>query len=212
MRRLLSINKVMLIRSITLLLLTSTAIRTSLCVVSNIPSSLLELPLEGHLSFDELHHVAKDFGNRFQYLPSAILYPKSVSDIALTIEHIWQMGRYSDLKVAARGHGHSLQGQSQTHQGIVINMESLKSPAIKVHMGKSPYVDVPGGELWINILRESLKYGLAPRSWTDYLHLTVGGTLSNAGISGQAFRHGPQISNVRQLEVITGTVKQSLCK
>ncbi|KAI4384645.1 hypothetical protein MLD38_002767 [Melastoma candidum] len=84
-------------------------------------------------------------------------------------------------------------------------MESLKNTKIKIDpTGKFPYVDVSGGELWINILRESLKYGLAPKSWTDYLHLTVGGTLSNAGISGQAFRHGPQISNVHQLEVITG--------
>lgn len=198
-----------LITNIALLLLICTAVRTSLCVISSVPSSLSELPLDGHLSFDELHHVAKDFGNRFQFLPSAILYPKSVSDIALTIEHIWQMGPYSDLTVAARGHGHSLQGQSQTHQGIVIHMESLKSPQMKVHRGKSPFVDVSGGELWINVLRESLKYGLAPKSWTDYLHLTVGGTLCNAGISGQAFRHGPQISNVRQLEVITGTMKQT---
>ncbi|OWM78420.1 hypothetical protein CDL15_Pgr016144 [Punica granatum] len=199
-----NITSILVVRSITLLLLSCTAIRTTVGVISSIPSSLAELPLDGHLSFDELHHIAKDFGNRFQYLPSAILYPKSVSDIALTVEHIWQLGPYSDLTIAARGHGHSLQGQSQTHRGIVINMESLKSPLMKVHRGKSPFVDVSGGELWINILRESLKYGLAPKSWTDYLHLTVGGTLSNGGISGQAFRHGPQISNVHQLEVITG--------
>jgi cytokinin dehydrogenase len=32
----------------------------------------------------------------------------------------------------------------------------------------------------------------------------VGGTLSNAGISGQAFHHGPQISNVYELDVVTG--------
>jgi hypothetical protein len=36
------------------------------------------------------------------------------------------------------------------------------------------------------------------------LYLTVGGTLSNAGISGQTFRFGPQISNVHELDVITG--------
>lgn len=73
-----------------------------------------------------------------------------------------------------------------------------------------PYVDVSGGELWINILHETLRYGLAPRSWTDYLHLTVGGTLSNAGVSGQAFRHGPQISNVQQLEIVTGLSKLTI--
>jgi hypothetical protein len=41
------------------------------------------------------------------------------------------------------------------------------------------------------------------------LHLTVGGTLSNAGVSGQAFKHGPQISNVQQLEIVTGLYLKS---
>lgn len=67
------------------------------------------------------------------------------------------------------------------------------------------YVDAGGEQLWIDVLRETLKHGLAPLSWTDYLYLTVGGTLSNAGVSGQAFRHGPQISNVHELDVVTGT-------
>ncbi|KAF8403742.1 hypothetical protein HHK36_011846 [Tetracentron sinense] len=170
----------------------------------NIPSSLEKISLDGHFSFDDVHHAARDFGNRYRFLPSAILRPKSVSDIAATIKHVLEMGAGSELTVAARGCGHSLQGQAQAHRGVVINMESLREPKMEVHAGKPPFVmDVSGGELWINILHESLKYGLAPKSWTDYLHLTVGGTLSNAGISGQAFRHGPQISNVYQLEVVT---------
>lgn len=85
-------------------------------------------------------------------------------------------------------------------------MESFgQSQGMQFHIhGDKPFVDVSGGALWINILHESLKHGFAPKSWTDYLHLTVGGTLSNAGISGQAFRHGPQINNVYQLQVVTG--------
>ncbi|KAI7745125.1 hypothetical protein M8C21_003764 [Ambrosia artemisiifolia] len=118
------------------------------------------------------------------------------------------MGPTSGLTIAPRGHGHSLEGQAQAHQGVVINMESLgKSQEMRFHINgnmKTPYVDVSAGELWINILHESLSHGYAPKSWTDYLHLTVGGTLSNAGISGQAFRHGPQINNVHQLQVVTG--------
>ncbi|GJN26990.1 hypothetical protein PR202_gb14963 [Eleusine coracana subsp. coracana] len=56
--------------------------------------------------------------------------------------------------------------------------------------------------MWAEVLEECLKQaGLAPVSWTNYLYLTVGGTLSNGGISGQAFKLGPQISNVLQLEV-----------
>jgi cytokinin dehydrogenase len=171
---------------------------------TNIVSSLETLSLDGYFSFENNHHAAKDFGNIYHYLPSAVLYPKSVPDISNTIRHVFEMGSASELKVAARGHAHSLQGQAQADQGVVINMESLQGLEMLVHTGNMPYVDVSGGELWINILHETLKHGLAPKSWTDYLHLTVGGTLSNAGISGQAFQHGPQINNVYQLEVVTG--------
>ena len=93
--------------------------------------------------------------------------------------------------------------------GIVISMESLEEAEVYVESEKQPcYADVSGGELWIKLLRETLKYGLTPKSWTDYLNLTVGGTLSNAGISGEAFKHGPQIhtSNVLQLQVVTGII------
>ncbi|KAL0425673.1 UNVERIFIED_CONTAM: Cytokinin dehydrogenase 6 [Sesamum radiatum] len=186
------------------------AIRLCLCS-SSVVSSLNALHVQGQFSFDGNEFAANDFGNQFHFLPSAVLHPKKVSDIAATIKHVWQMGPASGLTVAARGHGHSLQGQAQAPQGIVINMESLSGQEMQVHRGKFPYVDVPAGELWINILHECLKYGLAPKSWTDYLHLTVGGTLSNAGISGQAFRHGPQISNVHQLEVVTGKGEVVVC-
>ncbi|XP_019252935.1 PREDICTED: cytokinin dehydrogenase 1-like [Nicotiana attenuata] len=173
--------------------------------------SLKQLQLEGYLNFENLEYAAKDFGNRCHFLPLAVLYPKSVSDISSTIKLIFEMGSKTDLTVAARGHGHSLEGQSQAYQGVVISMESLQTPAMKFKTGEVPYVDVSAGELWINILHESLKLGLAPKSWTDYLHLTVGGTLSNAGISGQAFRHGPQINNVHQLEVVTGKGEVITC-
>lgn len=199
-------TNILFIRSFAILLLSFLAIKLNLCF-STIPASLKTLSLQGRLSFSENEFAAKDFGNQYHFLPMAVLHPKSVSDIALTIRHIWQMGPSSELTVAARGHGHSLQGQAQAHRGVVINMESLNMSKMYFHTGNFPFVDVSGGELWINILHESLKYGLAPKSWTDYLHLTVGGTLSNAGISGQAFRHGPQISNVHQLEVVTGLYK-----
>lgn len=92
------------------------------------------------------------------------------------------------------------------------DLKSNRSPVVVVEGGgggdvsvHAPYVDVAGGMLWVHVLEECLKYGLAPKSWTDYLYLSVGGTLSNAGVSGQALRHGPQISNVYQLEIVTGS-------
>ncbi|XP_038701533.1 cytokinin dehydrogenase 9-like [Tripterygium wilfordii] len=177
----------------------------------SIHSPLNSLSLSGYFSFENNHLEATDFGNIYHFLPSAVLYPNSVSDISTTIKHIFSLGAASPITVAARGHGHSLQGQAQAQEGVIIRMESLQEPKMQVHTGQLPYVDVSGGELWINILNETLKYGLAPKSWTDYLYLTVGGTLSNAGISGQAFRHGPQINNVYQLEVVTGRGEVVTC-
>ena len=98
--------------------------------------------------------------------------------------------------------------------GVVVEMTSLKpsGAGIGIRVGKNNpgtapgfYADVGGYQLWIDVLQATLEHGLAPVSWTDYLHLTVGGTLSNAGVSGQTFRHGPQISNVYEMDVITGT-------
>ncbi|PKU59212.1 Cytokinin dehydrogenase 2 [Dendrobium catenatum] len=77
---------------------------------------------------------------------------------------------------------------------------------IKVEKEKE-FVDVGGGDVWVDVLHETLKHGLTPRSWTDYLNLTIGGALSVGGIStGQSFKHGPQISNVLELDVITVSI------
>ncbi|GAB4843894.1 Cytokinin dehydrogenase 1 [Ancistrocladus abbreviatus] len=178
---------------------------------SDIESPLNSLNIAGHFDFNNIHTAASDFGNRFHFLPAGVLYPKTVSDVSSTIKHVFNMGPTSELTIAARGHGHSLRGQAQAPGGIVICMESLQESKMHVHTGAIPYIDVSGGVLWITILHETLKFGFAPKSWTDYLHLSVGGTLSNAGISGQAFRHGPQINNVYQLEVVTGTGDVVIC-
>ncbi|RDX71269.1 Cytokinin dehydrogenase 2, partial [Mucuna pruriens] len=106
-----------------------------------------------------------------------------------------------------------------TQDGVVLNMTHLN--AFRNGSGilvspcdgkKSPlgcYVDVGGEQRWIDVLNATLKHGLTPLAWTDYLYLSVGGTLSNAGISGRSFRFGPQISNVLELDVITETCKRS---
>lgn len=58
--------------------------------------------------------------------------------------------------------------------------------------------------MWIDVFHAALQRGLTPLSLTDYMYATIGGTLSNAGMDGMAFRFGPQISNVLQLDVVTG--------
>ncbi|XP_076922735.1 cytokinin dehydrogenase 5-like [Bidens hawaiensis] len=168
---------------------------------------LFQFGLNGQLTTDadNIKSASTDFGKLTSSEPLAVLHPSSAGDVAklLRLAHESSPG----FAVSARGHGHSINGQSQTTNGVVIQMTGSRNLNINTRSlvsDKLMYVDVWGGELWIDVLKSTLKYGLAPKSWTDYLYLSVGGTLSNAGISGQAFNHGPQISNVHEMDVVTG--------
>lgn len=168
------------------------------------PIEGLRLGFHGQLSTDplDIETASLDFGGMSRVEPLAVLKPTSADDVARLVRAAYESA--DGFTVSARGHGHSINGQSQTSNGIVIDMShgsAVSKPAVNEKM---MYVDVWGGELWIDVLTSTLRHGLAPKSWTDYLYLTVGGTLSNAGISGQAFNHGPQISNVYELDVVTG--------
>ncbi|KAL7244928.1 hypothetical protein ACSBR2_000298 [Camellia fascicularis] len=154
----------------------------------------------------DVEPASLDFGLLTRAEPLAVLHPGSAEDIAKLVRAAYESTH--GFTVSARGHGHSINGQAQTSNGVVVQMSG--SRGMQLGLGKPRvsdmlrYVDVWGGELWIDVLKSTLEYGLAPKSWTDYLYLSVGGTLSNGGISGQAFNHGPQISNVYELDVVTG--------
>ncbi|CAN6240201.1 unnamed protein product [Urochloa humidicola] len=166
--------------------------------------------------------AARDFGAVVSEAPVAVMRPGSAADVArllAALSSALPAGPGGALRrpraataVAARGAGHSLHGQAQARGGIVVETRALpRAVEVSRRTDGGAYADVGGGALWVEVLEECLKAGLAPRSWTDYLYLTVGGTLSNGGISGQAFKHGPQISNVLQLEVVTGTGEVVTC-
>ncbi|KAK1391682.1 Cytokinin dehydrogenase [Heracleum sosnowskyi] len=157
----------------------------------------------------ELESASHDFGGQNRAEPLAVFHPTSADDISRLIKSAYESAH--GFTVSARGHGHSINGQAHTKNGVVIQMSDSKK-LVEPRVDESlRFVDVWGGELWIDVLNYTLRYGLAPKSWTDYLYLSVGGTLSNAGISGQAFNHGPQISNVYELDVITGKGELRTC-
>ena len=147
--------------------------------------------------------ASHDYGNVTTVTPGGVLCPSSSAEISRLLRYA--ANGETIFQVAARGQGHSLNGQASVSGGVVINMTCLAD--ITVSEDKE-YADVAGGTLWVDVLRETAEQGVSPVSWTDYLHISVGGTLSNAGIGGQMFRNGPQISNVLELDVITGTQTQ----
>lgn len=153
---------------------------------------------EGELLTDDaaLDAAADDFGHIVHRRPMAVLRPGSVHDI-LTLVHFTRRHR---LHVAARGQGHSTQGQAQAEAGVVIDMATLAG----IHEVNATDALVDGGVRWGDLLQQTLPLGLTPPTLTDFLDLSVGGTLAVGGIGSQTFRWGPQVENVLALQVVTG--------
>ncbi|XP_065850138.1 cytokinin dehydrogenase 3-like [Euphorbia lathyris] len=186
-----------------------------------LPPKLLSLNFADkiHTDTSTVKSAAVDYGNVVHKYPAAVLHPTSVQDIVNLIKFAYN---YSSppFTVSARGRSHSVHGQAMAPNGVVVDMMMLRSfnnneknNGVRVSRNAELgfYADVGGEQMWIDVLKETMSFGLAPVSWTDYLYLTVGGTLSNAGISGQSFRYGPQISNVYEMDVVTGKGEVVTC-
>ncbi|WP_418961186.1 FAD-binding protein [Streptomyces tritici] len=160
--------------------------------------------LDGELRFDEvaLDAAATDFGGLVSRRPAAVLRPGSAKDVAAMVRYCRERG----LKVAGRGQGHSTHGQAQVPDGLVVELSALDSIEIL-----DDTAVVGSGVVWSDLLRATLERGLTPPAFTDYLELSVGGTLSAGGLGGQIGRYGTQVDNVRELEVVTGKGKLTTC-
>lgn len=162
-------------------------------------------PLDGVLYTDSATRdaAADDFGHLVHCYPIAVLKPGSVEDVVKLVK----FARTHKLKVAARGQGHSTYGQPQVEAGIVIDMNTLNT----IHCIDAERAEVDAGVLWSQLLQAALKRQLTPPVLTDYIELSVGGTLAVGGIGGTSYRYGVQVDNVMQLWVVTGSGNLETC-
>ncbi|QES52109.1 FAD-linked oxidase [Streptomyces venezuelae] len=160
--------------------------------------------LDGELCFDQaaLEAAAGDFGRLVHRLPAAVLRPGSAEDVAAMVRYCRERG----LKVAARGQGHSTHGQAQVADGLVIDLGTLNSIEID-----GTTAAVQGGALWSALVKATLPLDLTPPAFTDYLELSIGGTLSAGGLGGQIGHYGTQAANVLELQVVTGEGELATC-
>ncbi|XP_019462619.1 PREDICTED: cytokinin dehydrogenase 3-like [Lupinus angustifolius] len=195
---------------LTIILLISTVSKTKGWKTMLPPELAIDKSISQNLRNDieTIQLASKDYGNIMQEFPAAVFHPSSINDIASLIKLSYNSS--VPFTIAARGQGHSISGQAMARDGVVVDMASFRKQrnGVGISVHEDPfigyYADVGGEQLWIDVLHKTLEHGVAPVSWTDYLYLTLGGTLSNAGISGTTFRYGPQITNVHEMDVITG--------
>jgi cytokinin dehydrogenase len=158
---------------------------------------------EFHCEPDARSATADDFGRIIHRQPRAVLRPASGADIAA----LMRLARERGLKVAARGQGHSTYGRALTEGGIVIDMSAIGSIR-HVHPDR---IVVDAGATWRSVLDATLAQGLTPPVLTNYLGLSVGGTVAVGGIGGTSSRHGMQTDHVLELNVVTGEGKELTC-
>lgn len=159
--------------------------------------------LDGQLLTDAttLALAGDDFGHIVHNSPTAVLVPGSVNDLVRAVNFARQHGiKIGGARGLGEGQSHSTQGQAQVAGGILIDMSALST----IHEVNADDALVDGGVRWIDLLQVTVPLGKSPPTLTDYIELSVGGTLSVGGIGGQAFRHGLQVDNVLELQVVTG--------
>jgi FAD/FMN-containing dehydrogenase len=175
-------------------------------------SGIVGLPrLDGELWTAGLAPFAADFGRIVSRQPRAVLIPGSVEDIV----RIVGFARRHGLKVAANGQAgtddlresHSNFGQSQVEAGIAIDMHPLNA----IFSASDRHADVGAGAHWSDVFDAAAAHGATPPVFTDYVHLSVGGTLSVGGIGGASQHVGMQVDNVVELEVVTGRGERVVC-
>lgn len=169
------------------------------------PGAVAVPDLDGELLLDpaSLAAAADDYGHLVHRTPVAVLRPGSVADVVKLV-------RYANrhrIAVAMRGQGHSTYGQAQVDGGVVIDSTTLA----QVHEIRSDRVICDAGVTWFQLAQATLARGLTPPVFTDYLDLSVGGTLGCGGIGGTTQRYGLQVDTALELEVVTGTGELVRC-
>ena len=163
--------------------------------------------LDGTLttSATDLEGFRKDFGRLKPSAPWAVLRPGSDRDIVKMVNY----ARANKLKIAVNGQGgtgddmesHSVYGQAAVPRGGISIDARAMSKIISIN---STNAVVEAGVTWGQLTDAALKVGKTPPALPDYLHLSIGGTVSIGGIGGTVQKFGLLADTVHSLDVVTG--------
>jgi len=153
---------------------------------------------------DSLKTASSDFGRITERKPSVVVRPQSTGDVQETI----RFAAKRSLHVTLRGAGHSQSGQSLSDQ-IALDLRDLNR-ILRLDPERET-VTCQAGITWRRLLEELLLLGLSPPVLTNNLDVTVGGTISTAGLGVSSWRYGTQADHCLECEVVTGSGEAVRC-
>ena len=152
------------------------------------------LVLVGSQAHDEF---VTNFGHLHYWRPRLVVKPTRAEDVLETLAYARRHG----LTVSTRGAAHSQSELAISRDGILLDMKSLGR--ILELDPQARTITVEPGAIWRDVVARAYHHRLMPPVLTNNLSVTVGGTLSIAGIGVASFKHGAQGDNVEELEVAT---------
>ena len=143
--------------------------------------------------------AAADFGKVVHRLPLAVFEPSSAEDVL----HLVRFAKRRGLKLAIRGAGHSMFGDTQVDGGVVIDTSRMNSVRIISAFGRR-VLEAGPGTLWGQVWDAAYREKLTPPVNVDQGLLSVGGIVSTGGFGGTSWRDGLHVDHVLELQVVTG--------
>ncbi|MEU1548821.1 FAD-binding protein [Nocardia sp. NPDC005745] len=109
-----------------------------------------------------------------------------------------------------RGAGHSCDGQTVTAGELLVTYAPDAAAAQVRDLGQGLF-EVPAGMSWHRLERYLHHRGRAAPVLPNYLHMSVGGTLSVGGAGVDSARYGMQVDHVERIQLIDGTGSSRWC-
>jgi cytokinin dehydrogenase len=163
--------------------------------------------VKGQVLSDEasLAAVSGDFGRMKVKTPWAVLRPHDAHDIAAALD----FARRHRIPVSTRAQAHTQTGQALNEGGILLDVNSLDKILDVDRAGKT--ATAQAGVVWRDLVAHVFPMGLVPPVLTNNLGVTIGGTLSVAGLGVASFLYGAQGDHALELEVVTGAGEIVTC-
>ena len=138
---------------------------------------------------------SSDFGGVVRRTPRVVVRPRHEQDVF----HCFSVAKEAGVTVSFRGAGHSCHGQTLSDGGILI--DNLGDPA-EFTLLDDGQVEVSSKTRWRHLEIGLNERGRSIPVVTDYLDLSVGGTLSVGGYGINSIARGAQVDHVTKLRLL----------
>jgi hypothetical protein len=152
-------------------------------------------------------NYAKDFGHMAHHLPAAVFLPESVSQLQIFIK----LANRHKIKITCQGRAHSMHGQALCKGGVILDLKKIQENIESLNTSVEDKLIVPSNATWLDVVSFALKSNLMVPVLTDYLGLSIAGTLSFGGLGGGSYLKGSQADNVLSLDVLTAEGELLTC-